>query len=128
MEAAAFLKMDVFFAVTTVAVVLLTVFAGVALYYLARVLADIRDITKLLRREAHETAEDLDAVRADIKAGVHEVKERIVQSGDLMTKAKRVVTGAGVLRALSDLFDAFGNEAGGKQERHGRRGRKSDGA
>ncbi len=115
--------MDIFFAVTTAAVVLLTVVAAVALYYIARVMADIRDITKVLRREARETAEDMDAMRADIRAGVHEVKERIVESGELMGAARRVVTSAGVLRALSDLFDAFGREKSTKRER-ARRARK----
>lgn len=123
MEEAAFLKMDIFFAVTTAAVVLLTVVAAVAFYYIARVMADIRDITKVLRREARETAEDMDAMRADIRAGVHEVKERIVESGELMGAARRVVTSAGVLRALSDLFDAFGREKSRKRER-ARRARK----
>lgn len=126
MEEAAFLKMDIFFAVTTAAVVLLTLAVGVVMYLIARVLADVRQITRMLREETEKTAEDFDAVRADIREGVHQMRERITESAAVVGAARKLVKGAGLVGAISGLFDALGAARSGEGPRTRRKGKRSE--
>jgi Na+-driven multidrug efflux pump len=91
-----FLKMDIFFLVTTVVVVLLGTLLAVLLYQLIRVLQDVREITDTVKHEAHAVVHDFHEVREDVKEGIATAKH--------YTKA---IAGASIVRGISALFEAF---------------------
>lgn len=62
-----FLKADIFFAITAVAVVVLSVLVGVAVVYIIRILQNVREISDTAKREAHLLAADIDDLRTGVK-------------------------------------------------------------
>ncbi len=64
------LQANVFFVITSVAVVVLTVLACVALWYVIRILKNVRDITERIKRGSEQLAEDALAVRTFVNEGV----------------------------------------------------------
>ncbi|PIR82180.1 hypothetical protein COU20_03405 [Candidatus Kaiserbacteria bacterium CG10_big_fil_rev_8_21_14_0_10_59_10] len=65
-----FLKMDIFFVVTTLVVAVLGLFAAIALYYVVRILRNVEHIS-------HNVAEESDNLRADIA----QLRERVRAEG-----------------------------------------------
>ena len=63
----AVLKSEVFFFITSTAVVVLSVVLLVALYYLIKILRDVKDISHTVKRESELISSDVDAVRRSIK-------------------------------------------------------------
>lgn len=61
------LEANIFFYITSVAVIVLSVFLSVALYYLALTLRDARAIMRTIRSETEALAGDVDALRANIR-------------------------------------------------------------
>ncbi len=62
-----FMKADIFFFITSIAVVLVTVGIAVALYYIVRILRNIQDVTERVDEGSKMLAEDLSALRGTIK-------------------------------------------------------------
>lgn len=60
-------KADAFFFVTTVSVVAVTLVLIVALWYVVRILADIRGLSKKIKEEGSEVVEDVHSLRVKIK-------------------------------------------------------------
>jgi type II secretory pathway pseudopilin PulG len=58
---------DIFFFVTTIVVVIVGIAFTVALIYLAKVLSDIKEITKQVKEEAMLVREDIQGLRSDVK-------------------------------------------------------------
>ena len=58
---------DIFFFVTTIAVVIVGIALTVALIYLAKVFSDVREITRQVKEEAILFREDIAGLRADVK-------------------------------------------------------------
>lgn len=69
-----FLKMDLFFFITTLAVILLAVFGALVLWRLSRVLKHIEHISEQVALESDAVREDLAEVRADIRRGKGRLK------------------------------------------------------
>ncbi len=69
-----FLKMDIFFFVTTVAVVVLVYFAAFVLWRLERVLKNIEHISEQVAAESDVVRQDLVELRSDIKQGKGRLK------------------------------------------------------
>ena len=63
-----FLKMDIFFATTTVVVFLLGVFALAALYYAVRILKSLSHIAENVSAESDIVRADLSDLRAKVKS------------------------------------------------------------
>jgi len=63
----AFLKMNVFFAVTTLAVVCVTVLVVIILIYVARLLSTLNTIATEVEEETQEIREDIGALRRKTK-------------------------------------------------------------
>lgn len=59
-----FLKMDVFFVVTTVAVVLLTILGGLVLWRLIRILKNLEHVSEQIARESDVIRSDLASIRS----------------------------------------------------------------
>jgi multidrug efflux pump subunit AcrB len=105
-----FIKMDIFFIVTTASVVLLSLMGFLALFFIVKILKDLSEITKIARREAKEIAEDIDSVRADIKEGVADAKEAVGFGLKTAKAASTGVAGAKVVQTLAQVFDSFSEE------------------
>jgi len=117
----AFLRMDIFFVVTTVVVAIAGIFIILALYYVTHILRDIRDITSTVRKEAKEIAADFHEVRTDIKGGVHEVREKVTEGVETAKTYSQVVAGTGIVKAFAGLLEAFGEEKTQQKKRHTKR-------
>lgn len=66
----AFAKMNIFFLVTTVAVVVLAVFVGALLYYVIRTARDVSDVVSIVKKESERFVR-----------GTTEARWQIAQSG-----------------------------------------------
>jgi hypothetical protein len=58
---------DIFFFVTTIVVVIVGIALTIALIYLAKVLSDVKDITKQVKEETILFRNDIKELRGDIK-------------------------------------------------------------
>lgn len=62
-----FLKMDIFFVVTTIVAVLLGAFVLVALYYLIRILKSVDHLAKNVSEESDNVREDITELRGKVR-------------------------------------------------------------
>jgi len=58
---------DIFFFVTTIAVVIVAVVLAVVLVYIAIILADIRELSRTIKKEGAEIIDDVHAFRDEVK-------------------------------------------------------------
>jgi len=58
---------DIFFFITSIAVVLATLSIGVISFYVVRILRDVKDITEEARREVRHIVSDVSELREDLK-------------------------------------------------------------
>jgi hypothetical protein len=63
------LKSDIFFFITSVVVVLLGIGVGVAVVYVIRILRDIKAVSKTIKEETDEVAQDISILRSRVKEG-----------------------------------------------------------
>lgn len=61
------LQTNIFFYITSAAVVVVTVLVCIVLYYVARILRDVREVTDRVRRGSESLAEDFASLRAGIR-------------------------------------------------------------
>ena len=61
------LKSDIFFVVTTIAIVLVTIALLVALAYVIRILRDAQKVSEVIRAEGEEIVKDVSDIRKGIK-------------------------------------------------------------
>jgi len=64
------LQTNVFFVITSISVVILTLFACVAMWYIIRILRNIHDITNRIKRGSDLLAEDAQALRSFVQVGI----------------------------------------------------------
>jgi hypothetical protein len=69
-----FLKMDIFFFVTTIAVVVLTALTGFVLYRLNRVFKSLQHILTQVSAETDMLREDFAEIRSDMRQGTGRIK------------------------------------------------------
>ncbi len=62
-----FLKMDIFFVITTLVVLLWGIIGAVVMYYIIRVLKYVERLSRTVAEEADEIRDDLDEVRAQVR-------------------------------------------------------------
>jgi hypothetical protein len=62
-----FLKMDIFFVVTTVSVAVMTILLAIVLIRVLRILKNIEDISLMVEEEGVKFREDIAQVRAKVK-------------------------------------------------------------
>ena len=58
---------DIFFFVTTIVVVVIALVVLIALIYLILILRDIRDLSRIIRHEGAEIAEDVATIRQELR-------------------------------------------------------------
>ena len=71
------IKSDVFFFITTICIVLVTILFGVILIYLIRVLRNIDLLSKKIKEEGEEIINDAHNIRIDLKSGVKKASDLI---------------------------------------------------
>jgi len=108
-----FFKMDLFFFVTTTVVVLLGVLWAIVLYYVVKIVRNINKIVSTVQKEVVEISEDFAEMKKDVKEGIHEVREGITTAKNYT----KMVAGAGIVRAVSGLFEAFVEEKENSKKR-----------
>ncbi len=64
------LQTNVFFVITSISVVILTLFTCVAMWYIIRILRNIRDVTSRIKRGSDLLAEDAQALRSFMREGI----------------------------------------------------------
>jgi len=69
------IKSDIFFFITGLSVIVLTIVGLVVLYYLTKIFKDIKHIAKTAKTEADHIAEDVETYRKDLKEGEKEIKQ-----------------------------------------------------
>lgn len=81
-------KSDIFFLLTGIAVVLVTIIILVALYYVIKILKDIEDITDSVKEESAEIIDDIHKVRESVKKGGKKIKNIISPTSKKFTRTK----------------------------------------
>jgi hypothetical protein len=122
MEAVAFFKMDIFFIVTTTVVVLFGIFGAVILYYIVKIVQSIHSIMLTVQKEADVIAKDFEEVRKEVKEGVQDVRMGITTA----TNYTKMVAGAGIVKALSGLFEAVVEEKTRKKKKEKEKKKKTE--
>jgi uncharacterized protein YoxC len=107
MDSSEFLKMDLFFVVTTTVVAIGGLVLTVLGFYLVRVVRDISEITRTMKEQTKGISRDLDAVRSEIKDGVHEVRTNVSESLASAKTFTKAIAGAGIVRAVSHVMQAI---------------------
>lgn len=69
-----FLKMDIFFFVATIAVVVLAIFTAFVLWRLERVLRNVEHFSEQVSLESDEVRHDLAVMRSDVRRGKGRLK------------------------------------------------------
>ena len=79
---------DIFFFVTTIVVVIVGIALTIALIYLAKVLSDVKDITKEVKEETILFREDIGELRGDIKKEGFRIERLLMFVKNLFKKTK----------------------------------------
>ena len=61
---------NIFFFITTIAVIIFTLLGSIALYYLIRILHDVRASTALLKEKVEHASEEVAALGAKVRESV----------------------------------------------------------
>lgn len=64
------IKADIFFFITTIAVVVFSIFGAILLFYGIKIARDIQKIAEIARRESEEIIKDIDDARGAFKQKV----------------------------------------------------------
>ncbi len=64
------LQTNIFFIITSIAVVVFTILLCIALYHLIRILRNVQDMTDRLKRGSEQLAEDVLEVRTFVREGI----------------------------------------------------------
>jgi hypothetical protein len=99
-----FLKMDIFFFVSTLAVLVLGVLGGVALFYLVRILRDTADMVHLVHEEAHAIMDDIRLVRVRMTRGVTDLHDSLQRIAVLVEHYAHALSGITVKKFFISLI------------------------
>jgi len=85
-----FLKMDIFFGVTSVAVVVISVLLVMVLIRLLRILKTVDEVSEIVQEEAQEIRDDIREVRTQVKREAVKAGQLLgLFSGFVKPKARR---------------------------------------
>lgn len=73
-----FAKMDIFFLVTTIAVVALTVFVGVLLFYVLRTARDVSEVAHIVRKESERFAKGASSARRRMRGHGESMVQNVI--------------------------------------------------
>ena len=84
-----FLKMDIFFVVTSVAVVVITVLLAMVLIRLLKILKTVDEVSEIVQEETEEIRDDIREVRAQVKIKAVEAGKLLGLVGGLAKPKRR---------------------------------------
>jgi uncharacterized protein YoxC len=84
-----FLKQDIFFFITTIAVVILTILLAVLVAYLIKISKDVKYITNKAKDQAELISEDISNLRSNVKEHGAKLKYFASFFSDLVKKATK---------------------------------------
>ncbi|GMQ95101.1 MAG: hypothetical protein BMS9Abin13_211 [Patescibacteria group bacterium] len=68
------IQMDIFFFITSIAIIVLTIFFVTALVYVIRILKNVRDISNVVKKESDFLSQDFAELRANVRKEGAKVK------------------------------------------------------
>lgn len=74
----AFVKMDIFFLVTTVAIIVLAIFVAILLFYVLRTARDVSEVVHIVRRETERFAKGASSARMRMKGHGESILQKII--------------------------------------------------
>lgn len=74
----AFAKMDIFFLVTTIAIIVLAIFVAVLLFYILRTARDVSEVVRIVRKESERFAKGASSAREKLKGSGESVLQKVV--------------------------------------------------
>lgn len=80
------LKADIFFFVTTVAIVLLTIGGIIIIVYIWKIVRDIKDVSQIVKDQTHKVSEDINEMR---KEGVNGFWNGMMSLGGKLFKKRK---------------------------------------
>lgn len=83
------IKADVFFFITTIAVVLLAILFIIVLIYIIRILNDMKYISRRLKKESDLVSEDIAELRAQMRRGGFKLRNLITFFSNIYKRNKR---------------------------------------
>ncbi|MCH8986831.1 hypothetical protein IIA94_01540 [Patescibacteria group bacterium] len=84
------LKADIFFFITTIATIILSVFLGIVFFYTIRILHDIKHISSVAKKESTIISEELSELRENIKKRGTKLKYFLSFFDRLYSRTKRI--------------------------------------
>lgn len=84
-----FARMDIFFFITSVATILLTLLAIIIAIYLIKILKDIKYISNKAKLESEKISEDIDQFRQNVRAEGFKIKHAINFISSIFHKHKK---------------------------------------
>jgi len=84
-----FAKMDIFFLVTTFAVVALAVLVGVLLFYILRTARDVSEVAHIVREESERFAEGASSARRRIRGRGESMLQNVIAFVQSFAPAKK---------------------------------------
>jgi hypothetical protein len=83
------LQTNIFFVITSIAVVVLTILLCFVLYHVIGILKNVRDITDRVKRGSEQLAEDAQAVRTFVHEGIIGTARNFFGGGAAAKKTRR---------------------------------------
>lgn len=84
-----FLKMDIFFVISSVAVIILAILAIIVLVYLIKFVRNIKYISDKARVETDNLSKDMQSLRENIRKGGFRFKHLLNFFGSIINRRKR---------------------------------------
>ena len=85
----AFAKMDIFFLVSTIAVIVVAIFVATLLYYILRTAKDVSEVVHIVRRESERFAKGASSARARIKGRGENIAQSFVAFVQSLAQTKK---------------------------------------
>ncbi|MCI0542457.1 hypothetical protein L0Y69_01725 [bacterium] len=82
-------RSDLFFFITTIAVVLVTALVVAALIYVVRILRDIKSLSQKLEEGGDAIASDISSVHSSIKAGIAKAVHAVKKATSKTSRTKK---------------------------------------
>jgi uncharacterized protein YoxC len=74
----AFAKMDIFFVVTTLAMIVIALFVAALLFYIIRTARDVSEVIHIVRRESERFAKGASSARRRMKGSGESVLQKVI--------------------------------------------------
>lgn len=85
----AFVKMDIFFLITTVAVIVIAIFVSVLLFYILRTAKDVSEVAHIVRKESEKFAKGISSTRKKFSGNGENVLQKFIAFVQSFSSSKK---------------------------------------